>query len=111
MRSNIESYSLPSEIFAKLVELAESADALLIGEIHGTQEIPCTVAGFLPMLYERGYRGLGVEVPHFEQENLRAWLTDATNPIPDFYARPWRDGRGTIARRDHDCAGESHQSQ
>ena len=70
MLSNIESYSLPSEIFAKLVELAESTDSLFIDELHGTQEIPRIVANWLSLLYERGYRGIGVEVPRFAPENL-----------------------------------------
>jgi len=47
------------------------------------------------MLYARGYRGLGVEVPRFEQEHLHQWLSDPTTPIPEFYAKPWPDGRGS----------------
>ena len=47
------------------------------------------------MLYEHGYRGFGVEAPRFEQENLHGWLADPTAPIPDFYAKPWPDGRGS----------------
>jgi hypothetical protein len=47
------------------------------------------------MLYERDYRGFGVEVPRLEQENLRRWLADSTAPVPDFYAKPWPDGRGS----------------
>jgi hypothetical protein len=95
MNLTIDKYPLPAEVFAQISELAESADALFIGEIHGTQEIPRIVAGLLPMLYERGYRGFGVEVPQFEQENLRRWLSDPTAPVLDFYARPWPDGRGS----------------
>jgi hypothetical protein len=95
MHSIIEDYVLPAQIFDKIAELAGRADALFIGEIHGTQEIPRIVAGLLPMLYERGYRGFGVEVPQFEQENLHRWLSDPKAPVPDFYARPWPDWRGS----------------
>ena len=95
MYLTIEDYQLPTEVFVNMIELAVNADALLIGEIHGTQEIPCIVAGLLPMLHNRGYRGLGVEVPRFEQENLRKWLSNSETPVPDFYARPWPDGRGS----------------
>jgi hypothetical protein len=90
-----DSHPLPSEIFSQITELAEQADALFIGEIHGTQEIPRIVASLMPALYERGYRGFGVEAPRFEQEHLRRWLADPTAPVPDFYARPWPDGRGS----------------
>lgn len=95
MLLNIQSYPPPSDVLVKLTELAEGADALFIGEIHGTQEIPRIVVGLLPMLYERGYRGFGVEVPRFEQDNLRRWLSDPTAPVPDFYAKPGPDGRGS----------------
>lgn len=94
MNLTIEDYPLPTEVVAKIIELAVNAGALFIGEVHGTQEIPSVVASLLAMLYERGYRGLGVEVPRFEQENLRAWLADTIDPIPEFYANPWPDGRG-----------------
>ncbi|HEU0295639.1 MAG TPA: hypothetical protein VFR47_23060 [Anaerolineales bacterium] len=95
MLLNIQSYPLPSDVLAKLTELAKGADAFFIGETHGTQEIPRIVVGLLPMLYERGYRGFGVEVPRFEQDNLRRWLSDPTAPVPDFYAKPGPDGRGS----------------
>jgi hypothetical protein len=95
MNLTIDDYLLPREILEPIAELADRADALFFGEIHGTEEIPRIVAGLLPMLYERGYRGLGLEAPRFEQENLRKWLSDPAVPIPDFYAKPWPDGRGS----------------
>ena len=76
MNLTIEEYPLPSDIADQIASLAEQAAALFIGEIHGTQEIPQIVAGLLPMLHKRGYRGLGVEVPGFEQAPLRTWLAD-----------------------------------
>jgi len=95
MLPKIETFPLPAEILIKIGELAEGADALFFGEIHGTQEIPQIISGLLPMLHERGYRGLGLEVPQFEQENLRRWLSDPKASIPDFYAKPGPDGRGS----------------
>lgn len=99
MDLTLHDYPPPPEVSARIVELAEQADALFMGEIHGTQEVPRIVAGLLSMLYERGYRGLGVEVPHREQESLRAWISEPKNALPDFYARPWLDGRGSREMR------------
>jgi hypothetical protein len=95
MNLPIDEYVLPGEVLGQIAELADDADALFFGEIHGTQEIPRIIAGLLPMLCEHGYRGFGVEAPRFEQENLRRWLSDPTTPVPDFYAKPWPDGRGS----------------
>ena len=41
----IDPYPLPENILVQIVGLADEADGLFIGEIHGTQEIP-----ILPLL-------------------------------------------------------------
>ena len=91
----IDDYPLPPDVLANITDLAKTADCLLIGEIHGTQEIPRIVASLLPMLKVHGYRGIGVEIPHIEQDPLRLWLSDPSAPLPAFFAQPWPDGRGS----------------
>ena len=92
MQSAFEDYPLPSPVQARISELAQRADCLLIGEIHGTLEIPRIVASLLPIMWDHGYRGLGVEIPQLEQDSLRKWLSDPSAPLPMFFARPWPDG-------------------
>jgi len=95
MQFTVDDYLLPENVLLSITDLADPADCLMVGEIHGTQEIPRIVVSLLPMLWEKGYRGLGVEVPHAEQDSLRRWLSDPSTPLPMFFARPWQDGRGS----------------
>jgi hypothetical protein len=93
---NLEPYRLPSEARARVEDLAGSSDVLILGEIHGTREVPGLVAGLLAPLNERGYRVLALEVPSDAQAPLLAWARGETEKVPDFFAHPSGDGRGNV---------------
>ncbi len=67
---------------------------LILGEMHGTQEVPELVAGLLGPLTKLGYRTLALEVPSNEQASLLKCLRGETERIPNFFAHPNGDGRG-----------------
>jgi hypothetical protein len=79
-----------------VLDVAARSHLLMFGELHGTREVPSLVAGLLPGLIELGYRGLALEVPRDQREALLAWADGQTDRPPPFYARPSRDGRGSI---------------
>ena len=87
-------YSLPAAAEQPIKELADRSDVLILGETHGTQEVPEVVATLLPMLAKMGYRVLALEVPSNQQAALTDWATGKTQTIPSFYAKPGPDGRG-----------------
>jgi hypothetical protein len=87
-------YGLPPGVEERVLQVAASSHLLLFGELHGTREVPSVVAGLLPKLAERGYRGLGLELPRDEQALLTAWADGLVDQPPAFFARPSRDGRG-----------------
>src|SRR5579871_2514438 len=62
MKEEIAPYTLPAEAQAQLMGLAAEADQLVLGEIHGTQEVPRLLLGLREPLAERGYRGLALEI-------------------------------------------------
>ena len=86
---------LGKDIFEAVMHTAAEADALCIGEIHGTHEIPLLIAGLMPALFDVGYRAFGVEVPAGETHALQQQLITPDKPVPMFYAQPWPDGRGS----------------
>jgi hypothetical protein len=87
---------LPPEARAPIEDLAASSDVLILGEIHGTREVPGLVAGLLAPLNERGYRVLALEMPNDQQAPLLAWARGETDKVPDFFAKPNGDGRGNV---------------
>ena len=93
---DLKPYPLPPEARARIEDLAASSDVLILGEFHGTREVPELVAGLLAPLNERGYRVLALEVPNDQQAPLLAWARGETDRIPDFFAKPNGDGRGNV---------------
>jgi len=94
---------LPPAASAQIENLAASSDILILGEIHGTQEVPELVASLLDPLTKMGYHRLALEVPSNYQASLLKWLRGETERIPDFFTHPNGDGRGnaqllTLAR-------------
>ena len=87
-------YALPSGVADQVLEVAANNHLLLFGELHGIREVPALVAGLLPKLVERGYRGLGLELPRDQQAPLTAWADGLIDQPPPFFTRPSRDGRG-----------------
>jgi hypothetical protein len=87
-------YALPPGVEEQVLQIAERNHLLLFGELHGTREVPTVVAGLLPKLVERGYRGLALELPRDQHVALEAWADGLIEQPPAFFARPSRDGRG-----------------
>jgi hypothetical protein len=79
-----------------VLELAARTQLLLIGELHGTREVPRLVASLLVKLGEIGYQGLGLEVPHELRPALIGWADGRATEPPSFFRQPSRDGRGSI---------------
>jgi hypothetical protein len=87
-------YPLPPSARAPIENLATSSDLLILGEMHGTQEVPQLVASLLAPLTELGYNTLALEVPNNFQASLLAWARGKTEDVPAFFANPNGDGRG-----------------
>src|SRR5579859_167686 len=92
----VAAYTLPPDVDELLLQVASSNHLLLFGELHGTREVPALVAGLLPKLKQRGYRGLALELPSDQQAPLRAWADGLTDRPPPFFSQPSRDGRGNV---------------
>lgn len=87
-------YDLPPPVKAQLLELAARSDLLLLGEMHGTQEVPRLVLGLLDDLASLGYGGLGLELPRGQESQLVQWAAGMGEPPPFFGPAEFRDGRG-----------------
>lgn len=92
----LEPYPLPSKATQALVEIAGKSDILILGELHGTQEVPAIAVALLEPLAKQGYRALALEVPSDQQGPLSDWAAGKTETIPSFFAEPFPDGRGNI---------------
>ena len=86
-------YDLPPPVKAQLLELAARSDLLLLGEMHGMQEVPRLVLGLLDGLTALGYGGLGLELPEGQAERLTARAAGEGEPPPFFGPDGYRDGR------------------
>ena len=91
---DLRPYPLPPAARAGIEKLAESSDLLILGEMHGTQEVPELVAGLLGPLTKLGYRTLALEVPNNEQASMVKCLLGESERVPNFFAHPNGDGRG-----------------
>ncbi len=91
---DLKPYSLTAETRARFAGFAAGSDVLVLGELHGTQEVPRLVAGLLAPLNERGYRVLALEMPHDQQESLQNWALGRSARVPAFFTDPSGDGRG-----------------
>ncbi len=87
-------YDLPLPVKAQLLELAARSNLLLLGEVHGTQEIPRLVLGLLDDLAALGYGGLGMEFGTDGREALAALAPGGSGKLPPTFTLPeWQDGR------------------
>ncbi|HEX4143640.1 MAG TPA: hypothetical protein VHY91_08915 [Pirellulales bacterium] len=92
----IEPYPLPAPAAKALVELAGESDVLILGEMHGSREVPAVAAALLGPLSKLGYGALALEVPAEQQGPLTDWATGKSETVPSFFAKPIADGRGNV---------------
>jgi hypothetical protein len=92
----IDPYTLPDKVQQALIHLATQTDVLILGELHGTQEVPAIAAALLEPLSKLGYGALALEIPADELEALTNWALGKTEKIPAFFAQPWPDGRPSV---------------
>ena len=101
----IQPYPLPARAERALVALAGEADVLVLGEMHGSQEVPAVAAALLGPLTKLGYGALALEVPAEEQGPLTDWATGKTRDDSQFLCpagRRWsrqRSDSGVDPRR------------
>ncbi|HWB13258.1 MAG TPA: hypothetical protein VG826_28790 [Pirellulales bacterium] len=93
---SLEPYALPPKAKEALCELASKSDVLILGEIHGTQEVPALALALLQALTEQGYGALALEIPSDQQKPLSDWAMGMTETIPSFFTEPVPDGRSNI---------------
>jgi hypothetical protein len=93
----IAPYLLPAQARSELLALAAQADLLIIGELHGVQEVPRLILGLLPDLESLSYRGLGMEIPCELSEPIVDWVQGrTTDPTFFFEPRSTGDGRESV---------------
>jgi hypothetical protein len=92
----IEPLPLPDNVVKSICDIAARSDVLMLGEIHGTKEVPAVAVALLPKLAELNYGVLALEVPADYQEPLTDWVSGKRSSVPNFYAKPGEDGRGSI---------------
>ena len=96
MPEPITPYDLPASVKERLLTLAAESDLLLIGEVHGTQEVPRLMLGLLPALADLGYGGLALEIPVDQRGQLLRCAQAQDAPPPMFGPSDFRDGRGNV---------------
>ena len=96
MDGALEPFSLPGVVLETLQSVADQSDVLILGELHGTQEVPRLVQTLLPILAACGYGALALEIDANQRQTLVDWAMDCTQPAPPFFAQPSGDGRGNV---------------
>ena len=89
-----ESFVVPATLTGTLTGFASECDVLTLGEVHGTQEVPMVAIALLTPLTKLGYDVLALELPKDQQAPLIAWATGKTEAIPEFFSKPFGDGKG-----------------
>src|SRR5262245_33497743 len=67
-------YPLPPKAREALLTVAAASDVLILGETHGTQEVPAVAAALLDPLSKLGYGVLALEMPSDQQQPLTDWV-------------------------------------
>jgi hypothetical protein len=92
----LEPYPLTASAERSITDLAAQSDVLILGETHGTREVPAVGEALLAPLTKLGYGVLALEVPSDQRAPLTEWPTGKTPILPDFFAKPNGDGRGNL---------------
>jgi hypothetical protein len=89
-------FRLPEETRQAFLKLARRSDCLILGEVHGTQEVPRLIGALLDDLTAVGYGALGMEIPRSQQEAIMRWAGGHTDEVPSFFIEPPTDGRNNV---------------
>jgi hypothetical protein len=89
-------YALPTNVQTTLERVAAESDVLILGELHGTQEVATVSAALLGPLSKLGYGVLALEIPVDQKQPLLNWATGKTQTVPPFFAQPTLDGRNSL---------------
>ncbi|MDR3710568.1 MAG: hypothetical protein P4L33_19890 [Capsulimonadaceae bacterium] len=97
MIEHIQPYQLPFSAQEPLLNLAAESDFLILGEPHGTQEVPRLVLALLPELQQIGFGVLGLEISSGQRDQLVAWSKGTCAPSELFFREvKYQDGRGNV---------------
>jgi hypothetical protein len=92
----LEPYVLPAQAQQALEGLAAESDVLILGELHGTQEVATISASLLGPLKTQGYSALALELPTHLKPALLDWASGKTQTVPNYFTQPSQDGRSNI---------------
>jgi hypothetical protein len=92
----LKPYALPPKVQMTLEGLADASDVLILGELHGTQEVATITASLLGPLTKLGYGVLALEIPADQRQPLLNWATGKTQTVPPFFTQPSLDGRNSL---------------
>lgn len=87
---------LSPSVESELCALASSTDILVLGETHGTKEVPRLALGLIDRLTSQGYAILALEIPKSQEAHLLRWARLEESAPPPFFAAPSEDGRGNV---------------
>ncbi len=94
----------PAAPLKQLLEAAGGHRVLLVGEIHGTAEVPALVADLADALAAEAPLVVGLELPRDEQKRIDAFLDSAGTGddrvallAGKFWTRDYQDGRSSLA--------------
>lgn len=89
---------------AQLLEQAETHRLLLIGEIHGTTEVPALIADLATQMADVDELVIGLEIPRDEQTRIDTFIESAGTDEDRaellqgaFWTRDYQDGRSSTA--------------
>jgi hypothetical protein len=90
--------------FDRVLEATSARRLVLVGELHGTAEIPARFGELAAAMAEAGPLTVALEIPRDEQPRLDAFLDSAGGEADraallagDFWTRSYQDGRSSAA--------------
>lgn len=83
------------KLIERIVDFASGSDVFVVGELHGTREIPALCASLLGPLRDQGFKAIAIEAPSVQRTRIRSYARGETSVVPWFYSHPYPDGRGS----------------
>jgi len=88
-KAGLISHAVPLHSSGKtaLLKEAEQHQYVLLGELHGENEIPDLISALWPSLWEEGYRHVAAEVSPWAATHLQSSSTEDATPVPGLWTR------------------------